>query len=586
MIRTLLAVLGRSEDAALRRLIAALSFAAAAQGLGYALVVPFFDALLGERPSTAWGWLAGISAATAAYAALTWRAQNAAFRAGADVARVLHHRLGDRIVTLPLGWFGAARVGELARLTSSSVLAVMNVPAHLLRPVITAAVVPATVVVTLFIVDPRLAAVVALAAPVMVAVLAWSNRTVGRADAARDVIVDEASARLVEFGQRQPVLRAFGRTTEGYAALDAALVAQHDGDRALVWKSLPGLVAFSFTVRLVFAAVLVLGADRALGGTLDASTFAGVLVLMIRFIEPLAAAADLGAAMRLAQGHLRGIEEVLSAAALPEPSVPVRPSGTDVQFRGVGFGYGEQPVLRDVSFELPARTMTALVGPSGAGKTTIARLIARFWDVDTGEIRIGGVPVTEIGSEQVMALVSIVFQDVYLFDGTLEENIRLGRPDATDEEVRAAAELAGLGGMAEPDAAGRRLDGDELPDGMGTRVGEGGSLLSGGQRQRVSIARALLKDAPIVLLDEATAALDPENDIHIQRAIARLARRSTLLVIAHRLHTVLTADQILVVEDGRITQRGRHTDLIEEDGTYAEFWRARESTRGWHLLAP
>ncbi|WP_207386601.1 ABC transporter ATP-binding protein, partial [Protofrankia symbiont of Coriaria ruscifolia] len=523
MIRTLLAVLGRSEGAALRRLIAALALAAAAQGLGYALVVPFFDALLGERSSTAWRWLAGIAAATAAYVALTWRAQNAAFRAGADVARVLHHRLGERIVTLPLGWFDAARVGELARLTSGSVLAVMNIPAHLLRPAVTAAVVPATVVVTLVVVDPRLAAAVALAAPVMVAVLAWSNRTVGRADAARDAIVDETSVRLVEFGQKQPVLRAFGRTTEGYAALDAALVAQHDGDRALACKSVPGLVAFSFTVRLVFAAVLVLGADRALGGTLDAATFAGVLVLMIRFIEPLAAAADLGAAMRLAQGHLRGIEGVLSAAPLPEPSVPVRPSGTDVQFRGVGFGYGERPLLRDVSFELPARTMTALVGPSGAGKTTIARLIARFWDVDTGEIRIGGVPVTEIGSEQVMALVSIVFQDVYLFDGTLEENIRLGRPDATDEEVQAAAELAGLGGTASStakpgDAAGRHLDGDELPDGMGTRVGEGGSLLSGGQRQRVSIARALLKDAPIVLLDEATAALDPENDVHIQRA--------------------------------------------------------------------
>ncbi|MEX5710665.1 ABC transporter ATP-binding protein [Parafrankia sp. FMc6] len=578
MIRTLLAVLGRPGDAALRRLLAGLIAAAAIQGVGYALIVPFLRALLGEDPDSAWPWLAAVGAATAGYAVATWYAQSAAYRTGADLAQVLHHRLGARIVELPLGWFGAGRVGELTRLASQSVLQVMSVPAHLLRPVVTAAVIPLAVVVTLFAVDVRLALALTVALPVLALVLTWSNRAVGRADAARDGVSDEASARLVEFGQAQPVLRAFGRTAQGYDALDAALVAEHDADRALVWRTVPGLVLFSFAVRLVLAVVVVLGTHRVLDGTLDAPTMAAVVVLMIRLIEPLAAAADLGAALRMAHGHLAGIRRVLDTASLPEPVAPVRPVRTDVEFRGVSFGYDDRPVLRDVSFVLPEGSMTALVGPSGAGKTTVARLLARFWDADAGEVRVGGVPVTEIGSEQLMSLVSMVFQDVYLFDGTLADNIRLGRPDATDEEVAQAAAVAGL-----PSPGGAQTHG-ELPAGIHTRVGERGVLLSGGQRQRVSIARALLKNAPIVVLDEATAALDPENDAHVQRAVGELARRSTLLVIAHRLPTVLAADQILVLADGRVTQRGRHEELIDAEGTYQRLWQSWESARGWHLL--
>ena len=218
--------------------------------------------------------------------------------------------------------------------------------------------------------------------------------------------------------------------------------------------------------------------------------------------------------------------------------------------------------------------MTAVVGPSGAGKTTILRLIARFWDASTGTVRIGGVDVRDLSTEVLMRQISVVFQDVYLFDGTIEENIRLGRPDATDAEVRAAASLARVDEIAE-----------RLPEGWDARVGEAGARLSGGERQRVSIARAILKDSPIVLLDEATAALDPINKRAVQQALQALTHNKTLVVVAHRLQTVQAADQILVLDEGRIVERGSHAELLGLEGRYAAFWRERVRAAGWRVTA-
>ena len=232
----------------------------------------------------------------------------------------------------------------------------------------------------------------------------------------------------------------------------------------------------------------------------------------------------------------------------------------------------DHQILDDVSLRLEPGTLTALVGPSGSGKTTVTRLIARFFEVDDGAVLVGGTDVREQTTEQLMSQLSLVFQDVYLFDDTLYENVRLGRPSASRGEVLAAAEMAGVSQML-----------DYLPDGWETRVGEGGTALSGGERQRVSIARALLKNAPIVLLDEATSAIDPENEAHLKRSFAQLSRNSTVLVIAHKLSTIADADQILVLDGGHIVERGEHAELLANGGLYASFWHEREQAQGWRL---
>ncbi|MCU0494313.1 MAG: ATP-binding cassette domain-containing protein, partial [Chloroflexaceae bacterium] len=227
-----------------------------------------------------------------------------------------------------------------------------------------------------------------------------------------------------------------------------------------------------------------------------------------------------------------------------------------------------------VSFTIPERSITALVGPSGSGKTTITNLIARFWDVTGGTVRVGGVDVRDQSADTLLGQITMVFQDVYLFNDTIANNIRIGKPQASDAEVERAAGLAQIHDFIA-----------SLPDGYQTVVGEGGSTLSGGQKQRVSIARAILKDAPIVLLDEATASIDPENEQLIQQAFNALAAEKTLVIIAHRLTTIQQADQILVLEAGRIVQQGVHADLIAQDGLYRRFWQEREKARGWKLGA-
>ena len=270
------------------------------------------------------------------------------------------------------------------------------------------------------------------------------------------------------------------------------------------------------------------------------------------------------------------LDEVMEAPVLPEPDASAALTApSEVVLDDVVFGYRQgAPVLRGVSMRVPARSMCALVGPSGSGKTTIARLIARFYDVDSGSVRVGGVGVRELTTADLMAQVSLVFQDVYLFDDTLEANIAIGDPDADAQRLQWAADLAGVTEIAE-----------RLPGGWQARVGEGGRALSGGERQRVSIARALLKRAPIVLFDEATSALDAENEAHIVAAMQELRRASTLIVIAHKLETIAAADQVVVLgRDGRVAQRGTHDELVALPGQYREFWECRSRARGWELV--
>ena len=304
--------------------------------------------------------------------------------------------------------------------------------------------------------------------------------------------------------------------------------------------------------------------------------------LLLRFTQILVDIGTLTSAFETRRPVLDLSHEILSAPELPAPTGVRRAdeapasSGASVTLQDVSFSYeADHPVLHSVSFRVEPETMTAIVGPSGCGKTTIARLIARFYDVDAGSVLVGERDVRDWETADLMAQLSLVFQDVYLFDDTLEANVRVGNPDATRADFEEAARLSGVDEIVE-----------RLPHGWDTPVGEGGRALSGGERQRVSIARALLKAAPVVLFDEATSALDPENESRITDAMAALRRDATLIVIAHKLDTITAADQIVVLnESGRVAQIGTHAELYSQaDGQYRAFWNARSRASGWKLV--
>ncbi len=574
MIRALLSVAGEEGGRPLRRNLLGLVMEAVLMGIGFVLLVPLLRVLFEGETDAAWSWLGAMAGVLLVYALVRYRTQLAGYRAAIGLAGVLFTRLGDHIARLPLGWFGAERVGQIGRLTSQGVIDVMGVPAHLLRPVITAVVTPATVVLLMFLFDWRLALAALITAPIAALAFRWTGNLVQRTDVRVDAAAAEAAGRIVEFAQAQAVLRAFGKREASLGKLDAALADQHTAGHKQLTTAVWGLVSFVFTVQLAFTLILLFGTSLALGGEIDAAELVALLVLAARYVEPLIGAADLGAALRIARNSLGRMDALLATKPLAEPAAAKRPESDDIVFDQVRFAYDDTPLLQDISFAAPKRAMTAIVGTSGSGKTTILRLIARFWDVDAGAVRIGGVDVRDMTTEDLMARIAVVFQDVYLFEGSIAENIRLGRPGASDDEVREAARLARVDEIAA-----------RLPNELNARVGEGGSILSGGERQRVSIARAILKDAPIVLLDEATSALDPMNEAAVQDGLRALTRDKTLVVVAHRLQTVCMADQILVLGEGRIQERGSNEALLKMNGRYAAFWKERRRAEGWRLAS-
>ncbi|MEM9175496.1 MAG: ABC transporter ATP-binding protein, partial [Myxococcota bacterium] len=331
---------------------------------------------------------------------------------------------------------------------------------------------------------------------------------------------------------------------------------------------------FMATVLMGIPCVIFFGATWLLGGTLDAGTFLVFAILTLRVFQPLVAAAESFELLRIADASLDRIARVFDAPLQPEPTGRVEATPPfDVEFDGVTFGYDPQePVLHDVTLRAESGKMTAIVGRSGSGKSTLLQLVARFRDPQAGAVRIAGIDARSFTTEQIFDLVTFVFQDVYLFPGTILDNIAFGRSEASREDVVAAARAARAHEFIEA-----------LPRGYDTPVGEGGATLSGGERQRLSIARAILKDSPIVLLDEATASLDPTNERLVQEAIATLVRDKTLIVVAHRLSTIRAADSIVALDAGRCVEQGTHETLLDEGGIYARLWSERERASQWRI---
>ena len=325
-------------------------------------------------------------------------------------------------------------------------------------------------------------------------------------------------------------------------------------------------------LKLGIATVALVGGILLAKGSLDLLTFFLFLLLVSRLYDPMQMSLQNLAAIIATDVPCRRLDEILSHE-VQNGTTDLTNNGCDIVFSNVGFSYDSQEtVLRDVSFTAKQGEVTALIGPSGGGKTTVSRLASRFWDIEKGTITVGGMDISRIDPETLMSLYSIVFQDVTLFNNTILENIRIGRPDATEEEILAAAKLAHCDEFAE-----------KLPDGYHTMIGENGSELSGGERQRISIARAFLKDAPIILMDEATASLDVDNETMIQEALSRLIKNKTVLIIAHRMRTVADADKIVVLKDGVVAEQGTPAELDRADGIYAHMKETQLQAAGWKL---
>ena len=553
------------------------------RGVSLVAFIPAAIALTSGNP--AWGmslraWLVVLGVCAVASFIVEYLLAMRSYSVAFDFLSNMHRAIGDKVASLPLGSFRADTAGKTSRLVSRELMVLGEIFAHMYSPLIAAIVTSATMLVGITVFSPILGVVCVAAIPVIGGGVWVARRCLQSGAALKEPPARELSHRIVEYATKQGALRACGRSSS-YEPLVRAEDAYGVAARRSLMREILGQIVNGMAAQTVVVTLICAIGWLSIAGTVGPVEAVVSIGLLLRFTQILVDIGALASAFETRRPVLDLAHEVLSAPELPvlsdDSGLSVQSaSNSSVALDHVSFSYeADHPVLRDISFRVEPGTMTAIVGPSGCGKTTIARLVARFYDVDAGCVRVGDADVRDWDTTDLMAQLSLVFQDVYLFDDTLEANVRVGNPDASRADIEEAARLSGVDEIVA-----------RLPLGWKTRVGEGGRALSGGERQRVSIARALLKAAPIVLFDEATSALDPENESRITDAMAALRRDATLIVIAHKLDTITAADQIVVLnEEGRVAQIGTHAELYSQaDGQYRSFWDARTRAAGWTLV--
>lgn len=479
--------------------------------------------------------------------------------------------LAERLRKLPLGYFGKRDLADLTETIMGDVNRMEHVWSHVLGYLYGAYISTAIIAVCLLVYDWRLAIACLWGVPVAFGLLFGSRKI-----AARNAERTKKAAVRVSDGIQEALenVREIRATNQEERYLNGLNQKIDEHERVTIQGELgTGLFvnAASVIMRLGVATTILVGANLILSGSIDFMHLFLFLLVITRVYAPFDQSLALIAEMFVSQVSADRMNEIYDTPTA-EGAEKFEPKGHDIVFEHVGFSYDEKEVLHDVSFTAKEGEVTALVGPSGSGKSTCARLAARLWDISKGVIRVGGVDISTIDPEVLLRDYSMVFQDVVLFDDTVMENIRLGKRGATDEEVRAAAKAANCDEFVH-----------RLPQGYNTPIGENGAKLSGGERQRISIARALLKDAPIVLLDEATASLDVENETRVQGALSRLLVGKTVLVIAHRMRTVEAADKIIVLADGRVAEEGTPAELMNKNGLYHRMVDLQRQSAGWRL---
>ena len=509
--------------------------------------------------------------------------------------RDLRENITAKLVRIPMGTILDTPSGQYKTTIVDRVEGMEPTFAHLIPEMTANVLVPIVIAVYLFLLDWRMALLSLVTLVVGLAVMSAGMKNYpvkweGAVKAGKLM----ANA-IVEYIGGIEVVKAFSQSAGSYKKYSDAV--NYNANYYVDWmrENQKTMSAYNAILPSVLICVLPCGFAFWLSGSLELSTFLSIVIFSLGLIGPIIAAftftddlAVLGTNVEeisqlLNAGNMASLLQMLAASmdtansiddtpVMDEKGADITPKSSEIVFNKVDFSYADRKILDQVSFTIPEKTTTAIVGPSGAGKTTMCNLIARFWDVNAGKITIGGTDVRDFKLDSLMKTISMVFQSVYLFADTIENNIKFGCPDATHEQVVEAAKKACCHNFI-----------SALPDGYDTVIGEGGGTLSGGEKQRIAIARAMLKDAPIIILDEATSSVDPENKDELQRAIEALTHDKTIIMIAHRLKTVRNADQILVLDNAHIVQRGTHAELIQQKGLYADFVSARQEAIGWKL---
>lgn len=481
--------------------------------------------------------------------------------------------IGDRLRYIPMGYFNKNSLGNITAVVTTTLSDVENSAARSLVLIFGGLLSTAAIIIMMFFADWRIALLALAGLAVYLIVTEISQRQAKKTGPARQKAQETLVENVLEHIQGMSVVKSYGLEKDNNQAVQKAI---DDSSRKALsleysvvpWQALQQLTVRVFSIAVAALSVILYFADPSF------SLAYCLLFLIAAFMifKELENGGNMSSMLQMLDASMDKANEIDKTPVMDTDGEDVIAKDGSVSFEKVSFSYGDNKILDNVSLTIPAKTTAAIVGPSGGGKTTMCNLIARFWDVQEGAIKVGGRDVRDYKLDSLMKNISMVFQNVYLFNDTIENNIKFGKPDATHEEVVAAAKAACCDEFI-----------SALPDGYNTQVGEGGSSLSGGEKQRISIARAMLKDAPIVILDEATASVDPENEAQLQQAIGALTHDKTIIMIAHRLKTVRNADQIFVLSGGHIVQSGTHEQLAAQKGVYSDFLNARKEAVGWKL---
>lgn len=491
---------------------------------------------------------------------------------GTEVAAGQRIHLGDVLKRVPLGYFSQNSVGDiLAGVTTElSVLELQGM--KMVDAVINGYAKFIAIVLCLIFFSPVAAAISVIGVVFSALALHGISRHSEKTATTAHEAVENMSGAAIEYIRGLSIVKSFGQEGASTQSFRSANKALKDIRIGIEKGFTPFNCLHLFALKLASMGIVFICAWQAAQGQMSMAFFLMFVLfsfVMFGSVENINDAAHLLGVIDSAMDKLEALE---NAEYIDQDGTDIKPTSYDIEFKDVSFGYDDRMVLHDLNFTIPQNATTAIVGPSGGGKTTLCNLIARFYDVNSGTITLGGTDIRIFTCDSLLRNISMVFQNVYLFRDTIKNNIKFGSPDAADEQIIAAAKAARCHDFIMA-----------LPDGYDTVIGEGGSSLSGGEKQRISIARAMLKDAPIVILDEATASIDPENEHLIQEAISALTHGKTIITIAHRLATIENADQILVIDGGTVAQRGTHEELLEQEGTYKTFIKIREQAEGWRI---